>query len=138
MALQTTCYNFTGTKSTGEQCAGVVKPVKIDLWLSSVPELQPAFTNQLSGSPKTIECVRVDGAGDEGPAHLEVQFWWTVRHMEESKLVTMVTSRSSGSSFLNRTEWLPVTCTCKSFHTLHSQWNPRHGINRYGHSHCQP
>ena len=113
--LQTTCYNFTGTKTTGELCAGVVKPVKVfpknpaqrfaDLkMLSSVPELQPAFINHLSGKPKKIECVRVDGAGDEGPAHLEVQFWWTVRHIEESKLVTMVTSRSSGSSYLNRVE----------------------------------
>ena len=31
-------------------------------------------------------------------------FWWTVRHWECAKYVTVVTSRSSGSSFLNRVE----------------------------------
>ena len=113
--LQTTNYNFTGTKTTGELYAGIVKPVKIfpknpaqhfaDLKMfSSIPELQPAFINPISGDAKEIECIRVDGAGDEGPAHLEVQFWWTVRYIEEKKLITMVTSRSSGSSFLNRVE----------------------------------
>lgn len=35
---------------------------------------------------------------------LEVQFWWTGRHIEEKKVVTMVTSHSSGSSYLNRVE----------------------------------
>lgn len=72
--------------------------------LSSIPEPQPAFINPISGDAKEIECIRVDGAGDEGPAHLEVQFWWTVRHIEEKELITMVTSQISGSSFLNRVE----------------------------------
>lgn len=114
-SLQTTSYNFTRTNTTGELCAGVVKSVKIfpknpaqhfaDLKkLSSLPELEPAFINGASGKPKEIECVRVDGPVDEGPGHLEVQFWWTVRHIEEKKVVTMVTSRSSGSSDLNRVE----------------------------------
>ena len=84
--LQTTCYNFTGTHTTGEMCAVIVKPAKIfpknpaqhysDLKvLSSLPEFQPVFTNSVSQSSKPIECVRVDGAGDERPSHLEVQFW---------------------------------------------------------------
>ena len=28
-------------------------------------------------SRKTIDCIRVDGASDEGPWHAEVQFLWT-------------------------------------------------------------
>ena len=113
--IQTTSYNFSGTHTTGELCAGVVKPAKVypknpaqhysDLrMLSKESELKPAFTNPLTLTPKDIECVRVDGATDEGPSHLEVQFWWTKRHIEENKIVTLVTSRSSGSSYLNRVE----------------------------------
>ena len=103
------------TKTTGELCAGVVKAQAIysknpaqhyaDLkMLSTIPELQPAFLNPHTNEPKLIECIRVDGAGDEGPAHEEVMFWWTVRHLENGNLVTLLTSRSSGSSYLNRVE----------------------------------
>ena len=77
--LQTTSYNFSSTKTTGELCAGVVKAAGIfqknpaqhnaDIeMLQKQPELQAAFAN------KRIECIRVDGAGDEGPSHVEVQF----------------------------------------------------------------
>lgn len=112
--LQTSSYNFSATKSTSELCAGIVKAAKVypknptqhyaDLeMLCDIPELQSAFTTT-AGLPKRIECVRVDGATDEGPAHEEVKFWWAVRHLEHEKLVTMVSSRSSGSSYLNRVE----------------------------------
>ena len=68
--LQTTCYNFTGTKNTDEKCAGVVKGAKIfsknpsqhyaDMkMLSLVPELQSVFTNPCTGMPKRIDCIRV-------------------------------------------------------------------------------
>ena len=53
---------------------------------------------------KAIECIRVDGASDEGPSHEEVQFWWTARHLKGGNLVTLVSSRASGSSYLNRVE----------------------------------
>ena len=67
-------------------CAGLVKPAKVfpknpaqhasDLdKLASAPELKPAFLNPHIGKPKSIACIRVDGAGDEGPGHLEVQYW---------------------------------------------------------------
>ena len=113
--IQTTSYNFTGTKNTGELCAGVVKAQAIypknpaqhyaDLNLLSVaPELQPSFLNPQTNKPKLIECARVDGASDEGPSHDEVMFWWTSRHLECGKLVTLLTSRCSGSNFLNRVE----------------------------------
>ena len=82
--LQTTSYNFTGTKTTKEKCAGVVKAAKVfpknlaqhfsDLqMLSELPEFSTVFYTN-SGSPKQIECVRVDGATDEGPSHEEVKY----------------------------------------------------------------
>ena len=46
----------------------------------------------------------MDGAGDEGPGHVEVQYWWTLHHIETYTEATLVTSRSSGSSYLNRVE----------------------------------
>ena len=113
--LQTTSYNFTGSNTTGEMCAGVVKPAKVypknpaqhaaDFKkLASVLELEPAFSNHCTGLPKRVACIRVDGAGDEGPGHVEVQYWWTLHHIEMYTEATLVTSRSSGSSYLNRVE----------------------------------
>jgi len=60
-----------------EMCAGVVKGAKIfpknpaqhyaDLkMLSKVPELQSVFMNPSTGIQKRLDCVRVDGATDEG------------------------------------------------------------------------
>ena len=48
-------------------------------------------------------CWTVDGASDKGPGH-EVQYWWTRRHLLECKVVTLLTTRSSGSSYFNRVE----------------------------------
>ena len=83
--LQTTSYNFPGTKTTMEICAGVVKGAKIypknpaqhaaDLeMLECADSIKPVFLNSVTNRPKLIEYVRVDGATDEGPSHLEVQF----------------------------------------------------------------
>ena len=113
--LQTTSYNFPGTKTTTEICAGVVKGAKVypknpaqhsaDLeMLECADSIQPAFINSLTNQPKLIVCARVDGATDEGPSHLEVQFWWTAHHLKRPTYATLVTMRSSGSSFLNRVE----------------------------------
>lgn len=113
--LQTTSYNFPATKTTGEVCAGVVKAQKLynknpaqhfaDLkMLEDKPEIKPAFLNPLTGEDKEIECVRVDGGGDEGPLHEEVQYWWSKRHLEKGSRATLVTTRSSGSSYRNRVE----------------------------------
>ena len=113
--FQTTSYNLNGTKTTGELCAGVVKahgiypknPVQhaVDLkMLLRKDELRLAFANPDTGLPKSITCVRVDGASDEGPSHLEVQFWWSEYHLSEGNYITLLTSRSSGSSYLNRVE----------------------------------
>ena len=113
--LQTTSYNFAGTKTTGEVCMGVVKaPVLFnknspqhfaDLELLSQNEhSKSAFINPVTGKKKEIECVRVDGGYDEGPSHFEVQYWWTVRHLKCSSHAELVTSRNSGASFRNRVE----------------------------------
>ena len=99
--LQATCYNFSATKTTGKLCAGVVKAAGIyeknpaqhyaDLeMLEKVNELQPTFINVHSNTNKKIGCVRVDGAADEGPSHVEVQFWWCKRHLERPTHVTFI------------------------------------------------
>ena len=71
--------------------------------LQEQPELHSVFCNT-EGDPKPIECIRVDGARNEEPSHEEVQYWWTERHLAQAKVVTLVTTRSSGSSYLNRGE----------------------------------
>lgn len=113
--LQTTSYNFSGTKNTGEVCAGVVKAVPVHfknpaqhysdlVMLSKTEELKPVFSNTATGQTKPIDCIRVDGAGDEGPTHEVVQYFWTDWHVNNSKVATLVTTRCSGSSYLNRVE----------------------------------
>ncbi len=113
--LQTTSYNFTATSTTEEVCVGVVKAPKVhqknpaqhaaDIeLLEASAQLNVVFMNADTGAPKAFECVRVDGASDEGPSHEEVQFWWTARHISKGRHVTLVTTRSSGSSYLNRVE----------------------------------
>ena len=42
---------------------------------------------------KEFECIRVDGATDEGPSHAEVQFLWCERHVNKKTKVTLVTTR---------------------------------------------
>lgn len=112
--LQTTTYNFSGTSTTPELCAGVVKAQPLHskspaqhsadlLMLQNQAQLQAAFCTS-DGCSKTIDCIRVDGASDEGPSHVEVQYWWTEWHVTQAKTVTLVTTRSSGSSYLNRVE----------------------------------
>ncbi len=70
--------------------------------LESVSSINAAFVNSSTGGPKLIECIRVDGAADEGPSHLEIQFWWTLRHLQRPTVVSLVTTRNSGASYLHR------------------------------------
>ena len=113
--LQTTSYNFPSTETTGEVCCGVVKaPLLhtknaaqhfVDLQMIQEQDaMKPAFINPESKEMKKIECIRVDGGCDEGPSHVEVQYWWTRRHLEAKTTATLVTSRNSGASFRNRVE----------------------------------
>lgn len=113
--LQTTSYNFPSTKTTGEICVGVVKAQKLFpknpaqhfadlLMVEEKSEVKPAFINHTTGKEKDIECVRVDGAGDEGPLHEEVQYWWTKRHFQKGNRAMLISARNSGSSYQNRVE----------------------------------
>ena len=90
--LQTTSYHFTKTGNTPEVCAGVVKAIPVHsknpgqhaadfAMLMKEKELHSVFYSP-SGQPKSIVCARVDGAMDEGPAHEEVQFFWTLDHIQ--------------------------------------------------------
>ena len=73
--LQTTSYNFTGTPTTPELCAGIVKATPLHCknpaqhaadfeMLKSQESLSAAFYAP-GGIEKNIICVRVDGAADE-------------------------------------------------------------------------
>lgn len=97
------------TDTSKQACVGVVKPHftypknaaqhAADLeFLQNSPDLQPWMAN------RPIDCIRVDGASDEGPSHVEVQFHWAERHVKHAKVATLVTSRHSGESYLNRVE----------------------------------
>ena len=70
--------------------------------LKTKEELNNVFYNE--DSLKKVLCVRVDGGSDERPMHEEVHFFWTLEYLENARLVTLVTARSSGSSYLNRVE----------------------------------
>lgn len=112
--LQTTSYNFTGTETTSEACVGVVKAIPVhhknpaqhfaDIEMLSTKEnLAPVFHSK-DGIDKSIDCIRVDGSSDEGPSHEVVQYYWTEWHINHNKVATLVTTRCSGSSYLNRVE----------------------------------
>jgi hypothetical protein len=113
--LQITSYNFTRTKTTAEVCVGIVKAAPLHwknpaqhysdlLMLVNEPSLRPVFLNKHSDLPKLIDFIRVDGSVDEGPVHEVVQYFWTDWHFSQKKVATLVTTRSSGSSYLNRVE----------------------------------
>ena len=100
--LQTSSYNFPATETTNEICAGVAKATPIHYknpaqhfaditMLQEQDQIKPAFISSVTGMPKTVECIRVDGGADEGPAHVEVQYWWTIRHIERPTELTIVT-----------------------------------------------
>ena len=90
--LQITSYLFSKTETTGELCFGVVKggvyPKNPAQHMEDFEMLEksstvlPALVNPTNLEQKPIECIRVDGGGDEGPSHIEVQFWWTLRHLK--------------------------------------------------------
>ncbi len=98
--------------NSDEVCFGIVKASALhekcpsqhaaDLEsLENIEQKKQVFFTDDNG-PKEIECIRVDGGMDEGPVHHEVQFLWTERHVTRSTKVTLVTTRCSGDSFLNR------------------------------------
>lgn len=136
--LQTTSYMILPTNTTCQATAGIVKPHMVfpknasqhtaDL---AMLENHEEFYDHIA--QKKIDCIRVDGASDENPGHDEVQFLWTERHLEQKKVCTLVSTRCSGSSYLNRVE-LQNGCLAISHSnlfipsTLHgSNFNPHDG-----------
>lgn len=106
---QTTSYMFMGPKNTAEKCIGVVKAHHLydktatqhfcdSKMLKERQDLGPWMRE------KTVHCVRGDGAGDEGPSHKEVQFCWTMLHISDGTEFTVVSTKHSGGSYLNRVE----------------------------------
>lgn len=107
--LQVTSYLVPGTKTTPQYSAGIVKahivyPKDPSQHAADVVMLENEQEFKPCMKKKPIDCIRVDGAADEGPSHKEVQFMWTERHLEQEKVCTLVTTRCSGSSYLNRVE----------------------------------
>ena len=90
-------------------CAGIVKvslvheksPTQHMADLLMLEEKVQGGFNMLF-KDKDTEFVHVDGATDEGPSHVEVQFLWSERHLKKGRILTMITSRCSGDSHLNR------------------------------------
>jgi hypothetical protein len=78
--------------------------------------LETKIPNYITGKP--IDCIQVDGAGDEGPGHVEVQFLWTEWHLQKTKTCTIVTTRNSGGSYLNPVE-LMNGCIAKAHANLY-------------------
>ena len=90
-------------------CAGVVKASMVNEKSPTqhMADLVMLEKNVCGGfaklfDKKDTEFVHVDGATDEGPSHAEVQFLWAERHLEKKRVLTMITSRCSGDSHLNR------------------------------------
>ena len=96
-------------------CVGVVKASGVypknpaqhaaDIeFLQKQPELQVVFTDQQTNFPKSIVSIRVDGGSDKGRSHEEVQFFWTVHHINTPSVSTLVSAHNSGASYVNRVE----------------------------------
>ena len=83
--IQTTSYLFMESETTERSCTGVVKPhftfpKNPTQHFIDINMLEEKLLNYLKN--KSIECICVmDGATDEGPGHMEVQFLWTERHI---------------------------------------------------------
>ena len=100
---------FLETNNTPIGCFGVVKAHEI---FNKNPSQHSADLEKLESNPESqrylsgrnIDCIRVDGGVDKGPSHTEVQFLWTERHFTKAKVCTIVTSRFSGGSYLNKVE----------------------------------
>ena len=86
--LQVTSYLTQATKTTPQLSADIVKPHILhpkDPSQHAADVMHPEFQPSLKNKP--IDCIRVDGAVDEGPSHAEVQFMCTERHLEQEKPV---------------------------------------------------
>ena len=105
--LLITNYHFPESAQFLETCIGILKGSLVH---SKSPSQHMADLEMIEGMDKflfnnrDVEFMRVDGASEEGPSVLEVMFLWTERHYTRLRLITMVTIRCSGDSFLNPVE----------------------------------
>ena len=107
--LQTTSYLFMETETTPTGCIGVVKahfnyPKCPPQHMADLEMLEHDNDTNVYLKDKMIDCIRVDGAVDEGPTHVEIQFLWGERHFKYGKVCTLITTRESGGSCLNKVE----------------------------------
>ena len=98
------------TETTVGVCIGVVKASHLHeksplqhaddlLAVEAMSIAKPVFLKIDLEEPHDIECIQV-----EGPSHVEVQFLWTEHHFCKPTRITLVTTRCTGDSFLNRVE----------------------------------
>jgi hypothetical protein len=114
--IQVSSYQFTGSNTTKEDYAGVVKascstPKTPSQHASDLRMIgnDPRFVDVFNcpdGSSRLIDAIRVEGGGDENPDHVEQKFLWTEWHFEMGKLATFVSTRFSWGSYLNEVEHL--------------------------------
>ncbi len=90
--------------------------------LEKTEALKPTLVNPATNDRKVIEGIRVDGATDKGPSHLEVQFWWTLRNLRKPTFANLVTSRCSDCSYLNRVELRNGCLALAHSHPLKPEW----------------
>ena len=91
--LQASSYLIMETENTSDVCTAVVKGQALfrknaAQHLSDLTMLKQTNPSLKESLAKDIECIRVDGASDEGPGQEEVQFYWTERHLTISKACT--------------------------------------------------
>ena len=92
------------TTNTAEKCVAVAKPHHpiekpptqhfCDFLVLKEKEELKAWMND-----KTVHCVRVDGASDEGPVQKKSNFAGHCLHISKATECTVVTTRHSGDSF---------------------------------------
>ena len=107
--LQTSSYMFMETNTTPPTCIAVVKPhfvFKKNAGQHAADFNMISESNLGGTTNRHVECVRVDGASDEGPSHAEVQLMWSERHLQKEHAFTIVATRYSGGSYLNKVELL--------------------------------
>ena len=83
-------------------------------------ELKPVFYGSDLTKRKPYTCVTVDGASDEVPSHLEVQFVWIEFYIQMEDKLTCVSTRCNGQSYLNRIKFV---YTINSGGTKYKKWS---------------
>jgi hypothetical protein len=115
--IQPTNYLFQHSKNTTDASISVVKsnachpksPAQHYRDLVETVQTDEVVADRFKGAdgqPKQIEFYRVDGGSDEGPSHIVVQYYHALRHLTRGVLLSLVTARHSGGSFLNNVERL--------------------------------